>query len=65
MAQENEMERIDPPYPPSTPVSCEYFECNWKGALGDCETDMDSEGWEYPEYEVLVCPKCGEFSITF
>ena len=38
-------------------------ECDWKGKVEDCNTEMDSEGWEYPEYEVLVCPKCGEYSI--
>jgi len=47
--------------PDDTPVIC--CECDWKGKLIDCETEMDSEGWEYPEYEVLVCPNCGEYSI--
>jgi len=38
-------------------------DCQWKGVISDCEVEMDSEGWEYPEYEVLVCPKCGEINI--
>jgi len=46
-----------------TNVSCEM--CDWNGIFKDCDVEIDSEGWEYPEYEVLVCPKCGEFSITF
>ncbi len=49
--------------PDDTPVTC--CECDWKGIISDCETEMDSEGWEYPEYEVLVCPKCEEYSIEF
>lgn len=39
------------------PVTC--GECDWAGKVDDCETEMDSEGWEYPEYLVLICPKCG------
>lgn len=55
-------------WPPDTPVACEGYledgsECGWKGTLDQCGTDVDSEGGEYPEYEVLVCPKCGEFSF--
>jgi len=38
-------------------------DCDWKGLISDCEVEMDSEGWEYPEYEVLVCPRCGETNI--
>lgn len=47
--------------PDDTPVICQ--ECDWKGIITNCEVEMDSEGWEYPEYEVLVCPNCGEYSI--
>jgi len=47
--------------PDDTPVSC--CECDWKGIITDCSIEMDSEGWEYPDYEVLVCPSCGEYSI--
>ena len=52
--------------PDDTPCYCcdAYdHDCNWKGVISDCETEMDSEGWEYPEYEVLVCPNCGEYTI--
>ena len=52
--------------PDDTPCHCEnYDDCGWEGIISDCETAMDSEGWEYPEYEVLVCPKCGDYSIGF
>lgn len=43
--------------PNGTPVSCE--ECGWSDMIEDCQTEIESEGWEYPSYEVLVCPKCG------
>lgn len=33
--------------------------CCWVGRLKDCGTDWESEGWEYPEYQVAICPKCG------
>ena len=51
--------------PDDCPCYCEEAGCNWKGVLSDCETAIDSEGWEYPEYEVLVCPNCGGLSILF
>ncbi len=51
--------------PDDEKVFCEDPGCDWKGILSDCETEMDSEGWEYPEYEVLVCPKCGAYSVSF
>lgn len=44
---------------------CEESECEWTGIISDCETEMDSEGWEYPDFEVLVCPKCGNYSVSF
>jgi len=47
--------------PDDTPASCQ--ECDWKGIITDCGTEMESDGWEYPEYEVLVCPNCGEYNI--
>ena len=49
--------------PENCPCYCGEEDCGWKGIISDCETDIDSEGWEYPEYVVLVCPKCGEYSI--
>ncbi len=39
-------------------------ECNWIGIISDCGKEMDSEGWEYPEYEVLVCPNCGSWDVA-
>lgn len=42
-------------------VRCGNDGCKWVGILSDCPIEMDSEGWEYPEYEVLTCPKCGDF----
>ena len=59
-------------WPPDTPVSCEGGNpledgtpCGWKGTLAECQIGMDSEGYEYPEYAALICPRCGNFSITF
>ena len=51
--------------PDNTKCYCEDPYCDWTGVLSDCSTEIDSEGWEYPEYEVLVCPKCGEYSVMF
>jgi len=59
-------------YPPDTPVFCEGgspledgTHCGWKGVLSECIIGIDSEGYEYPEYPALKCPKCDNFSITF
>ena len=35
--------------------------CNWKGRVDLCETEEESEGWEYPSYTVHLCPVCGEY----
>lgn len=37
---------------------CKCANCDWSGPTDDCETEMESDGWEYPEYEILLCPKC-------
>jgi hypothetical protein len=37
---------------------CKCSICNWKGKTSDCETEWESEGWEYPEYQIHICPKC-------
>jgi predicted RNA-binding Zn-ribbon protein involved in translation (DUF1610 family) len=37
--------------------------CGWKGPIKDCSVVIESEGWEYPEYEALVCPACEETDI--
>jgi len=50
-----------PQIPENTPATCS--ECKWKGIISDCSIEIDSEGWEYPDYEVLVCPACGEYSV--
>jgi hypothetical protein len=34
-------------------------ECEWKGPLSECETEMVQECWEHPQYRIHVCPKCG------
>ena len=47
--------------PDYAPAHC--MECDWKGKVGDCSVEKDSEGWEYPEYDVLVCPGCGEYTV--
>lgn len=47
--------------PDTTPCTCQ--ECSWSGIIVECGVDYDQEGWEYPVYEVLVCPKCGSFAV--
>jgi hypothetical protein len=46
----------------SDPVDLEkpFCECGWKGELGDCGKEIDSEGWEYPDYMIATCPNCGK-----
>ena len=51
-------EKDDHGIPDHWPVSC--CGCDWKGLISDCEKEIDSEGWEYPDYEILICPECGE-----
>lgn len=46
-----------PGIPDNTPAYCE---CGRKGILRDCGSEMESEGWEYPDYIVATCPKCGD-----
>ena len=48
------------PLPDDWSVSCPNDDCNWEGVLSDCGTEWESEGWEYPEYQIATCPKCGE-----
>jgi hypothetical protein len=43
--------------PDGTIVSCE--DCDWSGPIEACLIEGESEGWEYPSYEILVCPECG------
>ena len=51
--------------PESCPCHCEEEGCGWEGIIADCPMGTDSEGWEHPEYDVLLCPKCREPSIMF
>ena len=37
---------------------CKCESCGWEGNPNECETIKESEGWEYPEYEVDLCPNC-------
>lgn len=41
--------------------SAQCPECFWKGRLIYCESELDSDGWEYPTYTVHLCPRCGEY----
>lgn len=34
-------------------------ECRYEGPVEGCETEEESEGWEYPSYTVHICPACG------
>ena len=43
--------------PNGIPVSC--YECGWFGVIEDCPVEMESDGWEFPSYEICVCPECG------
>ena len=46
--------------PADCPVTCENPKCLWQGEIQNCSVEMESGGWEYPEYEIPCCPKCGE-----
>ena len=37
---------------------CSCSNCGWKGTVFDCETDTESDGWEYPTYTIHLCPEC-------
>lgn len=39
---------------------CQCSNCGWKGPTADCETSLESDGWEYPEYRIHLCPKCAD-----
>jgi hypothetical protein len=34
--------------------------CGWKGTLKDCPTDWEQESWETEQYQIALCPECGE-----
>ena len=46
------------------PDMCGCEECDWQGRIEDCEKEMDSEGWDYPEYTVWKCPACEDGYIS-
>ena len=33
-------------------------ECDWRGLLSECETELEQETWELPPYEIYLCPRC-------
>lgn len=39
---------------------CKCSNCGWEGFCHECETEWESEGWEYPSYQVHLCPKCDD-----
>jgi len=40
------------------PDMCKCSNCGWQGDRMDCESEWESEGWEYPDYQVDLCPVC-------
>lgn len=42
------------------PNGCSCSNCGWSGPISECETEMESEAREYPNYLVHLCPKCGD-----
>ena len=41
-------------------VTCQNVDCGWVGPISKCPTVKEQETWEMPEYDVSICPKCGE-----
>lgn len=37
---------------------CSCSNCGWEGYTSVCETDTESDGWEYPTYIIHLCPVC-------
>lgn len=37
---------------------CKCSDCNTTFDVADLPKRMESEGWEYPSYEVQDCPRC-------
>ena len=42
---------------------CSCEECGWEGKVDDCEKEWEQEGWEYPRYQVVLCPKCEDGGV--
>lgn len=59
------IKRDDPPdVPDDCRASCTEFDCGWEGVVSDCGTDWEQDSWETPEYQVIICPKCGAVAET-
>lgn len=52
----NLIEIKNKPEPKADMCGCSI--CGWKGKCSGCETAWESDGWEYPQYEIHLCPKC-------
>ena len=37
---------------------CKCSVCGWEGKIQDCESEVESNGWEYPDYLIDLCPEC-------
>ena len=44
----------------STLTMCKCSNCGWKGSTKGLETEIESEGWEYPQYTIHLCPECDD-----
>ena len=40
------------------PNMCSCSNCGWNGKTEGLETSWESEGWEYPDYQIDLCPVC-------
>ena len=39
---------------------CQCDLCGWSGKVSECEVEWERDGWEYPEYQIHLCPKCDD-----
>lgn len=52
---------LNPNYKPQAVMDmCRCNNCDWSGKVDDAIAEIESDGWEYPEYTVHNCPKCEE-----
>lgn len=54
------LKSVQPTQARPTMDMCSCPKCGWEGQVAECERERESEGWEYPEYWIHICPKCGE-----
>ena len=33
---------------------CKCSKCGWEGMVQDCESEVESNGWEYPDYLIDI-----------